>query len=158
MGQEIDREAVGIVIVAKDTNNFLLLHRSSEPIVWSVLSGGMEEGESEVETIKREIKEEININADYIDDIEKLGSETFKKTLFHIYIGYSDHEFDIPNLKLDENDDYGWFNENNLPSPIHKRWPKTFQLLKPRLTLRESMRTNLQNLLYGREGRMGNRD
>jgi len=158
MKQRITKEAVGIVIVARDTNNFLLLHRSSSPIVWSILSGGMERGESEINTIKREIGEEININSDYIDDIQKLGSEVFRDTLFHIYMGYCDHEFKIHNLKLDENDDYGWFNEHNLPSPIHKRWPKTFQLLKPRLSLRESMKTNLENLLYGRERRMGNRN
>ena len=140
------KESVGLVIIAKDTNNFLLLHRSSRPIVWSVLSGGMEEGENELETIKREMVEEININSDFIDGIQKLGSEQFNNNLFHIYIGYSDTEFQIPNLKLDENDDYGWFSENNLPSPIHKKWPKTFQMMKPLLSLRRLMKSKLNNL------------
>jgi 8-oxo-dGTP pyrophosphatase MutT (NUDIX family) len=144
------KRAVGIVIIAKDTNRFLLLHRSTKPIVWSVLSGTMEDTEKEpIETLKREIKEEIRINPDFIDDIQKLGEEKFGKTLFHIFVGFVDSEFDIPNIKKDENDKYGWFDEENLPNPIHKRWPKTFQLIKPILDLRESFKNNFNNLLNG---------
>ena len=142
------KEAVGIVIIAKKTNRFLLLHRASSPIVWSVLSGKMDPGETNpYETVKREIWEEIRINPNTIKGIRKVGSEIFKKKLFHVFVGFVEEEFEIPNLKLDENDDYGWFTENSLPKPLHKRWEKTFQLIKPILELRESFNKNFNNLM-----------
>jgi 8-oxo-dGTP pyrophosphatase MutT (NUDIX family) len=147
------KKAAGIVIIARDTNRMLLLHRSTPPIVWSVLSGTMEDGESPKKTIKREIKEEIGINPDKIDGIRKVGSEVFERSIksgkveFHIFIGFVDKEFKIKNLKLDENDSYGWFDENNLPSPIHKRWPKTFQLVKPILNLRKNLKEQIKKIL-----------
>ena len=68
------KESVGILIIARDTNNFLLLHRASKPIVWSTLSGKMDKhGEKPLETIKREIEEEINQNL-YIKDGIKLSN------------------------------------------------------------------------------------
>lgn len=131
------KESVGILIIAKDTNNFMLLHRVNKPIVWSVLSGRMDvSGETPLETIKREIKEEINLDPSFIDNIKKVGVVKDNK-IFHVFVGFVDEEFK-PNLKLDENDDFGWYNETNLPSPIHKRWENTFQLVKPMLKLRES--------------------
>ena len=128
----------------------LLLHRSTKPIVWSVLSGKVEKGEDLLKGLKREIKEEIRIKPNKIEGIKHLGSNKFDKTLFHIFVGFVDEEFEIPNLKLDENDDYGWFSENEIPSPIHKRWPYTFQMIKPILDLRESFITGLNNLIDGK--------
>ncbi len=140
------KESVGILIIARDTNNFLLLHRASKPIVWSTLSGKMDKhGEKPLETIKREIEEEININPNFIDGIRKVGV-TVDKKIFHVFVGFVDREF-TPNLKLDENDDFGWFNEGNLPKPIHKRWDKTFQLIKPLLSLKENIKNKLKGLI-----------
>lgn len=140
------KESVGILIIAKSTNNFLLLHRSGSPIVWSVLSGKMDiEGESPIDTIKREISEEININPKLIKNIKEVGIIRDNK-IFHVFVGFVDNEF-TPNLKLDENDDFGWYNENNLPSPIHKKWDKTFQLVKSSLSLRETI-INQLNKFY----------
>jgi len=143
------KTAVGIVIISRDTNKMLLLHRSTKPKVWSVLSGKVEEGEDLEEALKREIEEEIRINPDMITGIKQLGSNQFDKTRFHIFVGFSDHEFEIPNIKKDENDDYGWFTENDLPSPIHERWPFTFQMIKPILNIRENFKKGFNNLLNG---------
>lgn len=140
------KESVGILIIAKDTNNFLLLHRVEEPVVWSILAGKMDkEGETPLQTVKREIKEEINLDSVFIDDIKKVGVIKDKK-IFHVFVGFVDKEFN-PSLKLDENDDFGWFNESNLPSPIHKRWPETFQLVKSFLNLKEQFIRHTKNLL-----------
>lgn len=142
------KESVGIIIIAKDTNNFLLLHRVNKPVVWSVLSGKMDvDSETPLQTIKREIEEEINLNPNFIDNIKKVGVVKNDK-LFHVFIGFIDKQIDL-NLKLDENDDYGWFNEKNLPKPIHKRWDKTFQLIKPILSLRESIKINFNKIIDG---------
>jgi 8-oxo-dGTP pyrophosphatase MutT (NUDIX family) len=131
------KESVGILIIAKDTNNFLLLHRVSKPIVWSILTGKMDkEGETPLETVKREISEEINLDPSEIKNIQKVGVVKDTK-IFHVFVGFVENEFN-PNLKIDENDDFGWYNQNNLPTPIHKRWNDTFQLVKPLLTLREN--------------------
>tara|TARA_R110002153_G_C13330512_1_gene497965 strand:- start:5780 stop:6211 length:432 start_codon:yes stop_codon:yes gene_type:complete len=140
------KESVGILIIAKDTNNFLMLHRSKKPIVWSILTGKMDiEGETPLETVKREIQEEININPNFIDNIKKVGV-TVDKKIFHVFVGFVDREFK-PNLKLDENNSFGWFNENNLPKPIHKRWPKTFQLVKPLLSLKGVIMNKINTLI-----------
>jgi ADP-ribose pyrophosphatase YjhB (NUDIX family) len=107
----------------------------------------MEEGEEPEETIKREIGEEIGINPNKIKDISQVGKTVVKKTVFYVFVGYVDKEFEITNLKLDENDDWGWFNENNLPSPIHKRWDKSFQIIRPYLNLRESIKKNIKKFI-----------
>jgi len=117
------KKAVGVCIIAEDTNKVLLLLRGWTPHKghWSLLSGGMEEGEDKLETLKREIMEEISINADAKLDLKyKHTEKNVDGTTFHYYEGFTPTEF-IP--KLDgENKDFGWYDVNNLPSPLY---PKT---------------------------------
>ena len=101
------------------------------------------------ETLMREIQEEIRIDPNFIDDITLRSTDTDDTRTFHIFTGFVDREFDIPNIKKDENDDYGWFDEENLPNPMHKRWSKTFQVIKPVLDLRESFKKSFNKMLYG---------
>ena len=108
-------KSVGIVIIARDTNKMLLLHRAEDPIVWSSLTGTMEDDETPMETIKREIEEEIGVNPNKIKNIKELG---VTKNNHHVMIGFVDTEFVVPDLQIEENDDYGWFDQDNLPSPI----------------------------------------
>ena len=138
-----NRESVGIIIVAKDTNKFLLLHRVKNPVAWSTLAGKMEKGEDPLETIKREIKEEIGVSPKKIKGIEELGMTGSH----HVMVGFVDSEFEITDLKMDENDDYGWFSEDNLPSPMHPRWEESFKLLKPVIKLREVFIKNFKHLI-----------
>jgi len=141
------KESVGILIIARSTNNFLLLHRTDKPIVWSILTGTMDvEGETPLDCVKREIEEEINIDSSEIKNIKQLGTVDNDYGLFHVFVGFVEDEF-YPNLKLDENDDFRWCNQNNLPKPIHKGWGKTFQLVEPILNLRESLIKNFNRLL-----------
>lgn len=140
------KESVGVIIIAKNTNNFLLLHRVTKPIVWSVLTGKMEKKDKNpLMTIKREIEEEINIDVNIIKGIELLGSVHSDDNLFHLFVGFVDEEF-TPNLKLDENDKFGWYNEDNLPKKMHKRWPKTYELVKPILYLRNKFLKHTKNI------------
>lgn len=138
-------ESVGIIIIARDTNNFLLLHRVKTPVTWSTLSGKMEVGEDTLEAIKREIIEEIGIDPMMIDDIQEVGKAN---DTHHVMVGYVDREFDIPNLKMDENNEYGWFNETNLPSPIHPKWDDTFNIVRPLLNLRENFKRLFNQLIH----------
>jgi 8-oxo-dGTP pyrophosphatase MutT (NUDIX family) len=116
--------AVGIFIISKKTNNFLLLHRSKHPIVWSILTGKIDGDENPFETIKREIFEETGLTQVY--NIKKIGEDTVSGRTFHLFVGYVDDDIDLPNLKVDENNNYGWFSEENLPTPIHSKWDKTY--------------------------------
>jgi 8-oxo-dGTP diphosphatase len=111
------RKSAGVLLICKNTGNFLLLERSKIsffPRSWSVVAGAMEEGETSLETIKRELKEETQIDS---TDIQYTFFETqydFKP--FDLYLGYCEEEYEC---KLDrENDNYGWFNMNNLPKPL----------------------------------------
>ena len=140
-------QSVGIIIIARDTNRFLVLHRTGDPKTWAALAGGMEDGENPLETIKREIMEEIGINPNMIDGIKEVGKTNTMGPNHYVMIGFVDREFDIPNLKLDENDDYGWFTDKTLPKPIHPGWDEAFQYVKPYLDLREYFKKGFNMLM-----------
>jgi 8-oxo-dGTP pyrophosphatase MutT (NUDIX family) len=108
----------GVLLICEKTGNFLLLKRSkfsNYPKTWSMVSGGIEEGERPVEGIKRELKEETqidptNVRFEYFETQHDLGYS------FYFYLGYCDKEYVCV---LDgENDDWGWFNMDNLPEPL----------------------------------------
>lgn len=140
-------DSVGILIISKKTDRFLLLHRVEKPVVWSILTGTMDiDGETPIETIKREIEEEININHNSIQDIKKVGSIKNDKGTFHVFVGFVEDEF-TPNLKLDENDDFKWCDENNLPKLIHKKWSETYGLIKNYLSIKEVVINKIKKIL-----------
>lgn len=116
--------AAGVLIKCITTNRVLLLQRNENGGkyhgVWSVMSGGIEEGEDILNGLKREVKEELSINPNIIKydfvNIEESPNNTMK---FHYYEGFTNKEF-IPTL-CDENLDYGWFSQDDLPSPLYPR-------------------------------------
>lgn len=112
------RQASGILMISRETSRLFLLRRSNEgkhPLVWSLLSGEMNPGESPIETLKREIVEEIQISPDIIK-INYVYTEKAKSLHFHYFIGFVDGEFE-PTLDH-ENVDFGWFEHDKLPSPL----------------------------------------
>lgn len=140
------KESVGILIISRKTNRFLLLHRVNKPLVWSLLSGKMDvKGETPLQTIKREIKEEINLDPSRIKNIKKIG-ELKDNNLFHLFVGFVDDEFK-PQLQVSELDGYGWHTLKDLPSPLHNKWHSTFHLVKKYLSLREDIIKIIKNLL-----------
>ena len=59
------KKSAGVLLICNSTGNFLLLKRGKSaflPHTWSVVAGGMEEGETPLESIKRELKEETKID------------------------------------------------------------------------------------------------
>lgn len=142
-------KSVGIIIVVKDTGKFFMLHRVNYPISWSALAGGMEGSEDPIETVKREIKEEIGLDPDLVKDIKVVGTSNAMGHTHYVMVGFVDTEFKIPKLQKDENDDYGWFTEENLPSPLHPGFRKSLEMIKPLLDLRENVKLGLKKLLNG---------
>lgn len=152
--EEVDKErmnAVGIVIVSRKTKRFLLLHRVDRPIVWSILTGTMDRPyESSLETIKREIEEEIRVDSSKIQNIKEVGIINNGRK-FHVFVGFVNDEF-TPDLDLSENDDWGWFTPETLPKPLHSGWPETYELVRPYIELKESVKIKLNTLLNESEG------
>lgn len=117
MGKEMKRYG-GVLLVCRDTDKFLLLKRNklcSYPLSWSIVSGGIEEGEEYLEGVKRELWEETKIKSDDID-FKLFEVDNSLVPMFHFYIGYCDKEYDVQ--LCDENIDYGWFSMDNLPDPL----------------------------------------
>lgn len=136
-------------MVAKDTNKFFMLHRVNYPISWSALAGGMEGEENPIETVKREIKEEIGLDPDLVKNIKIVGTSNTMGHTHYVMVGFVDTEFKVPKLQKNENDDYGWFTEKNLPSPLHPGFKKSLEMIKPLLDLREGLKIELNKLLNG---------
>ena len=136
-------------MVAKDTNKFFMLHRVNYPISWSALAGGMEGEENPIETVKREIKEEIGLDPDLVKNIKIVGTSNIMGHTHYVMVGFVDTEFKVPKLQKNENDDYGWFTEKNLPSPLHPGFKKSLEMIKPLLDLREGLKIELNKLLNG---------
>lgn len=122
--------AAGVLIRCIRTNRVLLLQRNENGGryhgVWSLMSGGIEEGESVIDGLKREVTEEMSINPNLIDYVY-IGEEwTPQKTMtFHYYEGFTMSEF-IPTLDH-ENMDYGWFSEDDLPTPLYPKLDSKLQ-------------------------------
>ena len=112
------RNSVGVMIINKNNNNILLLKRSKTSTYsgyWTFLSGGMNKDESPIEALKREIIEEIVVNPNKI--VYKFF-KTYNDTnsIYNVFIGEVNNEFKC--ILNDENEEYGWFSLDNLPTPL----------------------------------------
>lgn len=108
----------GVLIYCPTTKRVLLVKRSSEldcPNMWALISGGIEENETPLRSIKREIVEELQFDPNKI--FYRFIEVESKHNVFYYFQGIVDEEF-TPILN-DENEDYGWFNEDSLPSPLY---------------------------------------
>ena len=114
-----EQNGVGVLIKSNTTNRVFLLLRNDRKPRWSLMSGTMEEGENPMQTLKREIVEELKITPDIIeykkDKIERIPE---KNKTFYYFEGFVNEEFK-PTLDF-ENLDYGWFDKNDLPSPLYR--------------------------------------
>ena len=111
-------KVAGVLIKCEETNKVLLLLRNDKNPTWSLVSGGMENDEDPIECLKREIEEELSINPNLIR-LKKIKVENFddKNMEFHYYEGLTSKNFS-PKLNS-ENTDWGWFSEDELPTPLY---------------------------------------
>jgi len=109
----------GVLLICEPTGNFLLLERGPTAHfsgTWAVVAGGVEEGETSLEAIKRELAEETGI-VDTPIEYRFIETQTNIGDHFDFYIGKCKEEYMVELLD-GENTDWGWFNMENLPSPL----------------------------------------
>ncbi|MBT7903752.1 NUDIX hydrolase [Candidatus Woesearchaeota archaeon] len=116
---------VGCFLQYKD--EFVLLHRpehKSQGGKWGLVAGKVDSGETDKETILREIKEETGYFAKQ-EDLELLGDWTWnfdEKTVeFPVFRIKLPKKIEI-RINSNEHDSFGWFTAEKayaLPNPIH---------------------------------------
>ena len=77
---------LGVEIWIINNNKLLLTQRSpqkSHPLMWEVSGGGAQAGETSIDTLKREIKEEIGVTLD--NSFKLLDTELRKQQFIDIY-------------------------------------------------------------------------
>jgi len=121
--------ATGVLFLAVDTGRCLLQLRNSEKRyhhTWGFFGGMMEEGESALDTIQRELREEIG----FVPDIAKLNPmdvyESKDKNFYYLsFVAVVDHEF-LPILNA-ESAGYAWVDIGAWPMPLHAGSRATLQ-------------------------------
>jgi 8-oxo-dGTP pyrophosphatase MutT (NUDIX family) len=117
----------------------LILQRGSTapwmPNKWSLVGGVLDDGESEIETIKRETKEEIGLTPKNIKLIKTIKTDDSGKIVY--FIGYLNSN----NINLDyENQDYRFISINEIDTfefvPYVKEFIKYSFKLKKYVTYR----------------------
>ena len=113
-------EGVGTFIYCTSTKRYLFLLRNSSKYsgTWGVVGGKIEVNEHILESLLREIEEEIGgtINDPKIIPIEKFTSDN-GNFIYHTFIAPVDSEF-IPKLN-EEHRGYCWVRLEDHPRPLH---------------------------------------
>lgn len=107
-------DASGIAII-DDQNRILLVHQTYKDKHWSLPGGKVEDDESCWDAARRELYEEINLEA---GEIELSGIYYMSHRNGYIYV-FRTREY-TGEIKVDgvEIDEYGFFDIDNLPRPI----------------------------------------
>ena len=110
--------SAGVFFYSKRTDRFLYLLRTDHknPGNWGIPGGKVEDGETLLEGIERECREEINFwPADVkLVPIQKFVNNTFT---YHTFFCEVEDEF-IPTLNY-EHCGYAWVGEDQYPKPLH---------------------------------------
>lgn len=121
-------QAAGVLFLSIQTKRFLFLLRADDTYTdtWATVGGRTEIGETVIESLSREIQEEIgflpNVRKTIPVDLFVSNDENFE---FHTFICLVDHEF-IPKLNS-EHKGYAWSGLDSFPKPLH---PALYNSLK----------------------------
>jgi 8-oxo-dGTP pyrophosphatase MutT (NUDIX family) len=133
MKKGTDYIGVGVCCFCHDgKGNVVLIKRSvnarDEHGRWDIVGGGIEFGDTPEETVRKEVKEELD--ADVLD-FEFMGffdahREHEGKPTHWVQLAFN-VLVDPKQVKINEPhkfDDLGWFNFETLPTPMHSQFPK----------------------------------
>ena len=112
-------ESCGALIYSVSTKRYLFLLRNHDrdPGSWGLVGGKIEPGESVIDGLHREIREEIGeIQYRKIVPIEKFTSNN-QRFFFHTFLISIDNEF-VPKLN-DEHRGFCWVEIKDHPRPLH---------------------------------------
>ena len=118
-------QGAGAFFYATKTKRWLFLMRADgrHENTWGLVGGKSENNEAPIQTLHREIVEEIgNTKIQKIIPIEKFTNNNFE---YHTYVCVIEEEF-IPTLNK-EHKGYCWTNIDSYPKPLH---PGVFTSLK----------------------------
>lgn len=91
--------------IIDEENNLLVQKRTANsrkfPNMWSQTGGGVLAGENSKETVKRESKEELNLEVKD-DEIYYIGSYVRKKDIVDVWVVKKEEQIEIKNLKLQQ--------------------------------------------------------
>lgn len=114
------KKAVGLLLQAKDTGRYLILQRGNNcdyAGYWSILSGGVDEGETPEYALYREYLEELGVDNILNDAVLYKVENGSNNSDFYYFKGTIDKEF-APQLN-EENQDFEWVNLTDLPEKTH---------------------------------------
>lgn len=125
MADLIPRAIVGALIFDKEERLFLMRSSGKYGSEWIIPGGKVDFGESTLEGLKREIKEETNLN---ISKIKFLGIRELIEPMRHfIFLEHSAFAEDTKNVIINsEATEFGWFKKDEL---------KKLNIAKPTLEL-----------------------
>lgn len=112
--------AVGIWFYAQDTQRYLYLLRNDprHPGTWGLPGGKIDDGETLIQAIERECREEMGSMPEYIRlaPLEKFTSAD-KGFAYHTFFCSVENEF-VPVLN-DEHVGWAWIASGHWPKPMH---------------------------------------
>jgi len=118
----------GALIYCRKSQRYLFLLRNGarHDGSWGLVGGKVEDGESVVEGLHREIDEEIGLDlrAQKIIPVEKFTSDS-KNFVYHTFVITVDAEF-VPTLN-NEHRGYCWVKLTDHPRPLHPGVWRTFK-------------------------------
>ena len=135
-------EGVGTLIYAKNTKRYLFLLRNKTRYSgsWGIAGGKVEENETVINALVREIREEIGV--DYTNH-KFIPLETFtsdnRKFIYYTFLATVNEEF-VPQLN-GEHRGYCWVELNDHPRPLHPGlWRSfSFDIVKKKIKTLESI-------------------
>jgi ADP-ribose pyrophosphatase YjhB (NUDIX family) len=122
--------AIGAII--KKGDKYLLIDRKKAPFGWAVPAGHIDQSETEKQTLKREIKEEVNLNINssklIFHDTLKFGCTRIGS--YHELFVYSCKTSGNIKIQKSEVKKYGWFTEKQIKDmKMEPIWNHVFKKL-----------------------------
>jgi 8-oxo-dGTP diphosphatase len=113
--KELKKNAVAAIV--NSDNKFLLLKRADNkdywmPNKWSLVGGGIEKDETPQQAVKREIKEETNLDIDKF--VKTFSIQRNPDSIEHVFACRYDGETTDIALDQKENTNYGWFDVSEM--------------------------------------------